>query len=105
MFDPLRKKRSLAIKFPMNNAFRSYKALSGRSMGTKLTWNSGQCPQQVGPRECGYYVMRFMFEIAEKHHSSEDLATDFSRTTPYAEEEINEVRDIWAEYFVANIEI
>ncbi|XP_021737510.1 uncharacterized protein LOC110704025 [Chenopodium quinoa] len=105
IFDSLRWKRNLAIKFAMTNAFRSFKALSGQSRGSKLTWHLGQCPQQLGGRECGYYVMRYMYEILEHHHSSEDLIQDFSRTTPYTEEEINEIRDIWAEYFICNVEL
>ncbi|XP_021713692.1 uncharacterized protein LOC110681857 isoform X2 [Chenopodium quinoa] len=63
IFDSLRQKRNLAIKFAMTNAFRSFKALSGKSRGSKLTWHLGQCPQQLGGRECGYYVMRYMYEI------------------------------------------
>ncbi|XP_021747893.1 uncharacterized protein LOC110713755 [Chenopodium quinoa] len=67
IFDSLRQKRNLVIKFAMTNAFRSFKALSGQSRGSKLTWHLGQCPQQLGGRECGYYVMRYMYEILEHH--------------------------------------
>ncbi|XP_021751212.1 uncharacterized protein LOC110716868 [Chenopodium quinoa] len=105
IFDSMRQKRNLAIKFPMTNAFRNYKTLGGQSKGSKLTWHLGQCPQQLGGRECGYYVTRYMFEIMQYHHNSEDLITDFSRSTPYTNEEINEVRDIWADYFVCNVEL
>ncbi|XP_021767592.1 uncharacterized protein LOC110731985 isoform X2 [Chenopodium quinoa] len=101
IFDSLRQKRNLEIKFAMTNAFRSFKALSGQTKGSKLTWHLGQ----LGGRECGYYVMRYMYEILEHHQSSEDLIQDFSRTTPYTEEEINEIRDIWAEYFICNVEL
>ncbi|XP_056694942.1 uncharacterized protein [Spinacia oleracea] len=87
-----------------SSAFRSYKRLSGQSKGTKLTWIPAQCAQQPGSLDCGYYVMRFMYDIIMNHGNSQDLTKDFSRTLPYSPEEINEVKDFWANYFVNNVE-
>ncbi|XP_021753748.1 uncharacterized protein LOC110719152 [Chenopodium quinoa] len=42
IFDSMRQKRNLAIKFPMTNAFRNYKTLGGQSKGSKLTWHLRQ---------------------------------------------------------------
>ncbi|XP_056694069.1 uncharacterized protein [Spinacia oleracea] len=104
IFDSQQKKRNLMIKEPLNNAFRSYKRLGGQSKGTKLTWIPAQCAQQPGSLDCGYYVMRFMYDIIMNHCNSQDLTKDFSRTLPYSAEEINEVKDFWADYFMNNVE-
>ncbi|XP_056683256.1 uncharacterized protein [Spinacia oleracea] len=92
------------IFYRMCSAFRSYKRLGGQSKGTKLTWIPAQCAQQPGSLDCGYYVMRFMYDIIMKHGNSQDLTKDFSRTLPYSPEEINEVKDFWADYFMNNVE-
>ncbi|XP_056689689.1 uncharacterized protein [Spinacia oleracea] len=68
------------------------------------TKKEAQCAQQPGSLDCGYYVMRFMYDIIMNHGNSQDLTKDFSRTLPYSPEEINEVKDFWADYFMNNVE-
>ncbi|XP_056694030.1 uncharacterized protein [Spinacia oleracea] len=105
IFDSMQKKRNLMIKNQLNLAFRTYKAQNGKSKGTKLNWIAAQCPQQPGSLECGYYVMRFMYDIFTKHRDSQDLTTDYSRTEPFSFEEINEVKEFWADYFLTNSDV
>ncbi|XP_056697287.1 uncharacterized protein [Spinacia oleracea] len=61
---------------PSHSAFRSYKRLSGQSKGTKLTWIPAQRAQQPGSLDCGYYVMRFMYDIIMNHGNSQDLTKE-----------------------------
>ncbi|MFS8017998.1 putative papain-like cysteine peptidase superfamily [Helianthus anomalus] len=37
---------------------------SGANITVKLVWINARCPRQPGGIECGYYVMKFMKEIA-----------------------------------------
>ncbi|XP_056695643.1 uncharacterized protein [Spinacia oleracea] len=105
IFDSMQKRRNLMIKNKLNMDFRSYKAQTGKSKGTKLNWIAAHCPQQPGSLEYGYYVMCFMYDIFTKHHDSQDLTTDYSRTESFSLEEINEVKEFWADYFMTNSDL
>ncbi|CAO2822678.1 unnamed protein product [Amaranthus hypochondriacus] len=51
-----------------NIAYKSYRArLKGQSNNTTLLFKQIKCAQQPGGRECGYYVMRFMYEIVKQY--------------------------------------
>ncbi|KAJ0617082.1 putative papain-like cysteine peptidase superfamily [Helianthus annuus] len=41
-----------------------YASRSGANIRVKLIWNNARCPCQPEGIECGYYVMKFMKEIA-----------------------------------------
>ncbi|KAL6541870.1 putative phospholipid-transporting ATPase 8 [Orobanche gracilis] len=63
-----------------------------------------KCPQQGGLFESGYFIMRYMFEIVQHYHNSTNLSKKLNGTaTSYLEEEINEIRDVVADYLVMNI--
>ncbi|KAL6538914.1 hypothetical protein OROMI_025240 [Orobanche minor] len=109
-FDPKKSGvRKYEIHNHLNNAFKAYQIGRGRSKKEhKLSWSTINCAQQKGSSESGYFIMRYMFEIVGKHHKSTNLKEghheDFGeRRTPYKEDEINEARDVIAEYFVINM--
>ncbi|WCJ34463.1 hypothetical protein M5689_015773 [Euphorbia peplus] len=105
-FDPMRLKcnNRILIKPLLDRAFLTYVQLEPKRLSKKgLTWHSIQCAQQLGSRECGYFVMRYMFEIVLHHRDSKNLIHDFTRIESYTEAEISEVLDIWAKYCVSTI--
>ncbi|XP_019168681.1 PREDICTED: uncharacterized protein LOC109164617 [Ipomoea nil] len=95
VFDPIKSiksVRSLDVKIYVNIAFRS-------ARGTRtVNWKKCRCPQQSGGSECGYYVLRYMFEIVTKHSTLEYLDEVFEEAA-YSMNEIDEVRELWAQYF------
>ncbi|XP_065870011.1 uncharacterized protein [Euphorbia lathyris] len=94
-----------AIRLIMNKAFKNIQIGKGAHRNNQsLEWRSEKCSQQIGATECGFYVMRNMFEIVQYHSESENLTRDFAtKSMAYSEEEINDVRDIWADYFGVEI--
>ncbi|KAK9724274.1 hypothetical protein RND81_05G060400 [Saponaria officinalis] len=94
--------RSTKLKMPLNVAFRCYCQKAGKhdvKMGSSLTWPKTLCPQQPGGDECAYYVMKLMYEIVLSHSRKDELTKCFKESS-YSSEEINEVRDLWSEYFM-----
>ncbi|KAH9604848.1 hypothetical protein KSS87_004789, partial [Heliosperma pusillum] len=55
--------------------------------------NMGQCPQQPGSYECGYYVMKWMYDITLHYASSEDDIEKCVSGTEMNTELMNEVRE------------
>ncbi|XP_031106338.1 uncharacterized protein LOC116010989 [Ipomoea triloba] len=97
VFDPLKCGRTLEVKPSMNMAFRSVPT-NGRGVRS-MTWKECKCPQQPGGFECGYYTMRFMCDIVTKCSMLDRLDTALEDTT-YSMNEIEEVRELWAKYFL-----
>ncbi|XP_019189402.1 PREDICTED: uncharacterized protein LOC109183794 [Ipomoea nil] len=95
--DPLPSDRDNGeIKASINLAFRSVPT-NGRIKN--IDWKPCKCPIQPGDYECGYYVMRYMFDIVTKYSSIDDLDKAFESDSPYSINDINEIREQWAKYF------
>ncbi|KAL3628265.1 hypothetical protein CASFOL_027311 [Castilleja foliolosa] len=63
-------------------------------------WSEIKCNKQPGVTECGYYVMRYMYDIITNYRESENIGKDWKKQErPYSTIEMNEVRDVWARYF------
>ncbi|XP_074319021.1 uncharacterized protein LOC141655927 [Silene latifolia] len=65
----------------------------------QLEWKIIKCPTQpFGTVLCGYYVCRYMLEIIRGRYIS--IIPNFMIKAPktYSVEQIDEVREIWAEY-------
>ncbi|XP_021749071.1 uncharacterized protein LOC110714824 isoform X2 [Chenopodium quinoa] len=80
-FDSLRQKRNLAIKFAMTNVLNNWVDVSVATTSCVI------CTKYLNIT----IAVRILFRIFQE--------------LPYTEEEINEIRDIWAEYFICNVEL
>ncbi|XP_031131784.1 uncharacterized protein LOC116033165 [Ipomoea triloba] len=94
VLDPLPCNRDLEIKAPLSVAFRSTTNLKGQRAKNLLKWREIKCPTEPGSVECGYYVLRFMFEICTQYYEYEDLASAFAGSKSYTENQIHEIREI-----------
>ncbi|XP_065856998.1 uncharacterized protein [Euphorbia lathyris] len=105
VFDPKRTSSKFVnspVKEHMSSAFLGYQQMeSKRKAKPPLKWIVAKCPQQKGSTECGYFVMRYMLDIILQHRDFQELKDVFGRTTPYTEDELNEVLDIWASPFMS----
>ncbi|KAK9705217.1 hypothetical protein RND81_07G041700 [Saponaria officinalis] len=97
-------KRDTSFKHVLQIAFRTFRARGGSTFkaGSSLKWSNIVCQQQLGSTECGYYVMRYMLDIIRHYHSIKDKQKWFGSKNAYTREEINEVRELWATYFMDN---
>ncbi|XP_063942460.1 uncharacterized protein LOC108192509 isoform X2 [Daucus carota subsp. sativus] len=67
VFDSLKKERKIRLTIPARMAFKLYVSQSGlRNNRKEFIWHHTevQCPQQVGGTECGFLVMRYMYDIS-----------------------------------------
>ncbi|XP_031109558.1 uncharacterized protein LOC116013770 [Ipomoea triloba] len=96
VFDPMKTQRTLEVKTFVNMAFRSIPGRATRN----VNWVECKCPQQPRGVECGYYVLRYMFDIITKYSMVESLYDVFDETITYSMNEIDEVRELWAQYFI-----
>ncbi|XP_074309652.1 uncharacterized protein LOC141644104 [Silene latifolia] len=100
-------KRDVSFKhlIQMRNAFRSFRAKAGSTLksGLSMKWSNIVCHQQTENTECGYYVMRYMLDIVRRYQYIKDHKKWFGSKASYTIEEINEVRDLWAIYFMDNL--
>ncbi|XP_019150564.1 PREDICTED: uncharacterized protein LOC109147359 [Ipomoea nil] len=98
VFDPLKNARHFEVKIYLNMEFRSLSTIGGRTKA--IDWKQCKCPQQPGGTECGYYVLRYMLEIVTKYSKVDCLHGIFDNEAPYSLNDIDEVRELWAEYFL-----
>ncbi|XP_019156961.1 PREDICTED: uncharacterized protein LOC109153561 [Ipomoea nil] len=97
VFDPKACNRTIEVKPCVNIAFRSLRT-NGRGPRTG-NWKQCKCPQQPGGVECGYYVLRYMYEMVTKYSSIDCLDEVFEQNS-YSINEIDEIRDLWAKHFL-----
>ncbi|KAK1372286.1 hypothetical protein POM88_028479 [Heracleum sosnowskyi] len=59
------------------------------------------CPQQRGGTQCGYYVMRYMYDIVSQYckNGETNWTKGVGRMESYTRQQIDEIRDIWADFF------
>ncbi|CAH9051847.1 unnamed protein product, partial [Cuscuta europaea] len=74
----------------------AYRVASARNGdGKPITWHNVKCARQNGNTECGYYTMRYIWEVIS-YVDSFDIGKDwYSRTEAYSEDEFNNIRNIW----------
>ncbi|CAH9104171.1 unnamed protein product [Cuscuta europaea] len=75
-------------------------ASAQKGSGKPIKWNSVKVAQQTGSTECGYYVMRFMWEIISYSENHDIGKVWRSRSEPYTLAEFNDIRNIWSRYFL-----
>ncbi|XP_031121982.1 TMV resistance protein N-like isoform X2 [Ipomoea triloba] len=80
--------------------FQTYANQWGQQTGHfVIGWKNIQCPQQPGSKECGYYVMRYMYEICTTYFAYTSLDEAFQEIEPYSKEKIDEIRTMWEKFF------
>ncbi|XP_019155140.1 PREDICTED: uncharacterized protein LOC109152007 [Ipomoea nil] len=98
ILDPLPSNRDIGlIKGSMNLAFRS---VPTGARVKKINWKPCKCPRQPRGHECGYYVMRYMYDIVTKYSSVDNLDGAFESDSPYSIHDINELREHWSKFFL-----
>ncbi|XP_017228676.2 ubiquitin-like-specific protease 1 [Daucus carota subsp. sativus] len=103
VFDSLRRERDIRLTTPARTAFKLYVPQGGKRNNTKeFLWSHTdvQCPQQEGGTECGFFVMRYMYEVVKLSQKNPNINwKEGLGSRRYLKKEINEVRELWAEYF------
>ncbi|XP_031122760.1 uncharacterized protein LOC116025605 [Ipomoea triloba] len=100
VLDPMQCDRDLEIKSVLNMVFRTFTNQRGARARCRVDWKNIKCPCQPGNSECGYYVMRYMYDICTKYFASTLLDEAFQETKTYSDKEIDEIRNKWAQYFL-----
>ncbi|KAK9668459.1 hypothetical protein RND81_13G062200 [Saponaria officinalis] len=100
-FDPLGHSQPSDFKNFINLCIRVYGFTGGKRKSSKAPqWVHVKCARQPGVIECGYYIMRYMLELVTRINPAQPIDEHFQDTTPYSKEDIDEVRDLWADYFL-----
>ncbi|CAH9085826.1 unnamed protein product [Cuscuta epithymum] len=87
------------------NVFRNTCA-HGSEKVNKIIWKQMKCAKQTGGLECGYYMMRFMYDLSRSINEGQDLEqvyTSTLRDEAFSMAEIHEIRDRWAMYVCDNL--
>ncbi|VFQ70401.1 unnamed protein product [Cuscuta campestris] len=94
--------KNLTLKSYINEAWRILRVQGMGFLKLKPTWTDvGIVPQQSGGTECGYYVMRFMWLIISLcARESVPIETVFNSFDPYTIEQLEELREMWANTFL-----
>lgn len=101
VFDPLNQKRDLYVKALWDTTYKVYTRYGGRKNNqNNLLWyhEAVQCPQQKGGTECGYFVMRYMYDIVMLSRKDPKVKWTEGLGKRYTNRQIEEIRDIWANY-------
>ncbi|XP_019165699.1 PREDICTED: uncharacterized protein LOC109161663 [Ipomoea nil] len=97
ILDPLPSNRNIGlIKGSVNLAFRF---VPTSAWVKSINWKPCKCPIQPGGHECGYYVMRYMYDIVTKYSSVDNLDGAFESDSPCSIDDINELREHWLKFF------
>ncbi|XP_028800727.1 uncharacterized protein LOC114755985 [Neltuma alba] len=80
-----------------NTALKTYYITGGKRSGKNgsTTWIYPSCAKQQGPTECGYYIIRYMFEIIESGCITK-FDEIFDNDCSYTIDDINFIRDLLA---------
>ncbi|KAM0049484.1 putative papain-like cysteine peptidase superfamily [Helianthus debilis subsp. tardiflorus] len=80
-----------------------YALESGANIRVKLVWINARCPRQPGGTECGYYVMKFMKEIAYEGVEILDNDNVGKGVEEYSAADMDGIREDWSTYAVNSI--
>ncbi|CAH9110979.1 unnamed protein product [Cuscuta europaea] len=62
----------------------------------KITWKQMKCAKQMSGLECGFYVMKFMYNVVRSINEGQDpeqVYTSTLRDEAFSKVEIDEIRD------------
>lgn len=89
------------IKSLIDQVMKACHMMEGRISASrkKPRWICPNSQRQTESYECGYYVMRYMLNIVSENIA--DLWKErFNNPDPFAEEEINDIKERWAKCFL-----
>ncbi|VFQ80974.1 unnamed protein product [Cuscuta campestris] len=94
--------KNLTLKSYVNESWRILRVQGMGFLKMKPTWTDvGIVPQQPGGTKCGYYVMRFMWLIISLcAREFVPIETVFNSFDPYTIEQLDELREMWANTFL-----
>ncbi|CAH9113034.1 unnamed protein product [Cuscuta europaea] len=82
---------------------RCIELLLQKGRGKPIKWHNIKCARQTGNTECRYYVMKFIWEIITSVGSSDIAQVWNAKTEPYTTEEFDDIRKVWAIFFVDEV--
>ncbi|XP_019178916.1 PREDICTED: uncharacterized protein LOC109174084 [Ipomoea nil] len=89
------------IKDIVEKCVNSAKLLRSNGSTRSPKWTKVLCAQEVGSSACGYYVMKYMLEILFKEAcAGMDKIVERVGRSSYIQQEIDQVRDVCADFFV-----
>ncbi|KAJ0889487.1 hypothetical protein HanRHA438_Chr09g0413391 [Helianthus annuus] len=87
----------------MSRAMAVYASQSGANLRVKLICIDARCPRQPGGTERGYYVMKFMKEIAYEGVEILDNDNVGKGVEEYSAADMDVIREDWSTYVVNSI--
>ncbi|KAK2357159.1 hypothetical protein QL285_094459 [Trifolium repens] len=81
----------------LHGSFAVYQAVNGNRK--KATWVYPKGRRQPNSRDCGYYVMKNMFDIVSTN-TTESWVEVFNDPKALTEDELYDLRLLWATYFL-----
>ncbi|CAH9113407.1 unnamed protein product [Cuscuta epithymum] len=101
IFNSLPSSSNFVIQDDLTMMYRVASTQKGR--GKSIKWHNIKCARQTGNTECGYYVMKFMWEVITYAGTADIGQAWNSRSEPYTTEEFNDIRNAWARFFVDEV--
>ncbi|KAL3627203.1 hypothetical protein CASFOL_028566 [Castilleja foliolosa] len=99
VFDPASSPGPEIILKEMTLAFKIASSMVGNGRG--ITFSRIKCRKQPRDRDCGHYVMRYMYDIISIHPGSCDIGLEWrAKEDPYSTLELDEIRNVWSRYFI-----
>ncbi|KAK9756480.1 hypothetical protein RND81_01G100700 [Saponaria officinalis] len=98
-------KKELKIIEELKMSWISYGVQCGKRHPTKkydLECKIIQCPQQPNSYECGYYVMKWMFDIVVDYSKRKDDLEKCVQNSVITVEDLDEVRELWSKHCKEN---
>ncbi|KAJ3694936.1 hypothetical protein LUZ60_000313 [Juncus effusus] len=93
----------LLIQNALNTATRRFRMEKNMKGQKNLKYLRIQCPQQTGGRECGYYVMRIMYDIITNYGQQGSALPKSIGPDVYPKKDIEEVKDMVVDFIKENI--
>ncbi|XP_021864140.2 uncharacterized protein [Spinacia oleracea] len=86
---------------PFTLSYRTWQA-NNKGSRKSLRWKEIICSRKPEMLECGYYVMKYMYQIVLLGLQSISNVEEIFSPNPYTQEEINDVREKWSRYFISS---
>ncbi|XP_021864611.2 uncharacterized protein [Spinacia oleracea] len=92
---------SVQVKGHISMSYRTWQA-NNKGSQKSLRWKEIICSREPEMSECGYYVMKYMYQIVLLGLQSISNVEEIFSPNPYTQEEIDDVREKWSRYFISS---